>query len=472
MPEQIVIAGNYLLGRDESEPGKQALKRQLYSIRKDYLMQYLAFQGIKLKKTALKEEIVDYVIKTPLTQIRGLVRKFASVFALYPKQVETFLKCTKIERRRWTAERKLAVVEYRQFNYGEFPVYDLLLILEISPKQIQTWRQEYQNQVKQNRQQAGKKALETKQRRQAKEALLTFEYQYFFGQWEANAPDAISTLKLAYWTLHISHWAKTYELKAKRAKKYSESYQERANYFSDLKNQGVKQLTVSPYAILAFFRPRISTAHGIKDYYSLYYLQLEVPHIQETFLFEIPYLIGSAFFPSSDYLSQLDCLYQEAIITDTDFIPVDYLDSYSERIVIREWELALKNFHDYQFSAQKKIKWQEIEEIAFLNKIEEEKKNKRLQELNNLIVRLPAHLSLKEDVIIPTIKTNPNYSIPKIINIIYQDLTNLCIYSDNVVYYPEFEYKFIIKAVKKTWRTNKIKAIILGLLPKKKKNKI
>lgn len=465
MSDDKITAANYLLGKDQTDTSKRSLKVVVSYINKDDLIKYLNKWGIVLKKSALKPEIVDKIVELSLEQLQELARDFAAVFALYPTQVEDFLKCTKIERRRWTEERKLRVIEYRKFDYGEFPIYDLLATVEISAAQVQQWRENYQNQVKVKREKAVKKAAETKKENQTKQVIFQFQYEYAVKEWEAIAPSAVSTLKLAYWTFYVSRWAKTYQLKAKRARVHSQKYEERAEFFYELKNQGIKILSVSPHAHLGFYRPPNPNGRGIKDYYSLFYTQILIPGIEEIFSFDTPYPIGESFLPYPEQLPQVLDEQEEGIFRFGMLLYEGELINYSEEKVIQNFQEALTTFKDYKIGEQKPLKWKEIQVQAELRRVAAEQQAKRRLDLKNIKVDLPVGVDLELDIIKPIVTANSQWQCQQLIDAVQQKLVELCIYPEEFKDYPEFSINYVRKAVNKKWDKNTIKTLIIDYLP-------
>ena len=80
---------------------------------------------------------------------------FKRELAVQPWELETALECTPTERKRWTEEGKLPVLERRGFRKAgstlEYPVFDRRVVLGLSRMELEGWRAEHQSLVKEHR---------------------------------------------------------------------------------------------------------------------------------------------------------------------------------------------------------------------------------------------------------------------------------------------------------------------------------
>ena len=85
---------------------------------------------------------------------------------MLPTQLEEYLNITVNERKRWTENKKLPVIEQRSFKkWGKvnyYPVYNRYLVYQITEEQIQNWRKEDEQVKTQNRLKGLEKAKKTK----------------------------------------------------------------------------------------------------------------------------------------------------------------------------------------------------------------------------------------------------------------------------------------------------------------------
>ena len=68
--------------------------------------------------------------------------------AVPPWELEVLLACTPSERKRWTEEGKLPVLDRRSFRKAgsrmEYPVFDRRVILSLPRSELDLWRAEHQ----------------------------------------------------------------------------------------------------------------------------------------------------------------------------------------------------------------------------------------------------------------------------------------------------------------------------------------
>src|SRR6266700_3081457 len=80
---------------------------------------------------------------------------FKRELAVPPWECETLLECTPTERKRWTEEGKLPVLDQRSFRKAgsrmEYPVFDRRVILGLPRAELDLWREEHQAIVKEHR---------------------------------------------------------------------------------------------------------------------------------------------------------------------------------------------------------------------------------------------------------------------------------------------------------------------------------
>lgn len=358
------------------------------SITKDRL---LAFLGKDDNKKLKKHDLINE-ITTLLRDNEILYKKFFNTFkkelAVFPTELEKILSCTTTERKRWTEEGKLSVVEYREFKkYNKVlshPVYNRWEIQFLSPHTIERWREEHQKLVSDSRKTAAKKAVCTKIKHNNLRKGFAQDWKEILISWyHKGSPELAVTIELAYWTVWISRWAKENNLKSRRALKHTNEYKKREQICYELKNKAVKLLSKTPFAKLSFYRPErpdkiyisfcdkhfedfkdfrdIFRVNKIeyydnnkkfihkcnkcivdinKNYYSLYYLEVWsdiLPDIK--FSFHTPYPLGNEFWPPPRSLPAVEHHENDGIFR----FGRSVLDE--EKIVYREKDV-LKKFND------------------------------------------------------------------------------------------------------------------------------
>ncbi|HEY0753646.1 MAG TPA: hypothetical protein VGD98_06765 [Ktedonobacteraceae bacterium] len=87
---------------------------------------------------------------------------FKRELAVPPWELETLLLCTFAERKRWTDEERLPILELRSFRRGgdnkSYPVFDRRMILTLLPTELAQWRAEHQVLLKERRSAAARAA--------------------------------------------------------------------------------------------------------------------------------------------------------------------------------------------------------------------------------------------------------------------------------------------------------------------------
>jgi hypothetical protein len=104
---------------------------------------------------AVLVQMVGTLLQTDQTARAMFFEAFKRELAVAPWEVETFLKCTPTERKRWTEEGKLSVVDQRSFrkagSWMVYPVFDRRILLCLSQVELDQWRAEHQILVKEHR---------------------------------------------------------------------------------------------------------------------------------------------------------------------------------------------------------------------------------------------------------------------------------------------------------------------------------
>ena len=226
----------------------------------------------------------------------------------------------------------------------------------------------------------------TKKENQKKRKIFLSEFSAQLKEWSKLNPELCAMLRLAYWTVFVSRWAKKNQLRARAARKEERitQYEKAASSWYSAKNKAIAVLAVSPFSKLSFYRPenpdkvhvwfceehmeelreesrwfgytRPIDAYYMepekydscpkceidvqKDYYSLYYLEIEADGYR--YSFHTPYPIGKKFLPSDKTLPKVGHEENE----DSVFRfgrPVDEEEmvTHSEKLVSKKFEEAL-----------------------------------------------------------------------------------------------------------------------------------
>lgn len=375
-------------------------RADIASLTKEQLCTVLGNTSAKSKKEELVKELVQQTIGTGNEiLLRKIYSDFGSILAMLPRQLEEYLNITPNERKKWTKNRRLPVLEERPFKkWGQinyYPVYDRYKVYQITEEQIKTWREEDERIKAQNKLKGIEKAKETKKINDGIREDFKKEWKSLLASWKKIDPLIAVTFQLAYWCVWISRWAKEYQLKTKNAIsiKKSEEYKQRVDALYQLKNRAIKMLLLSPYKSIGFYRPenpnkvyfhmcdyhyslwreeREELGEYInkweffhfhqkeikkcpncvyevdKDYYSLFYLVVESKEVPDfKFSFHTPYPIGKDFFPSANSLSKVEHEERDGLFRFGRPLFDEEKIIYREKDVLKYFEKALIEFSLY-----------------------------------------------------------------------------------------------------------------------------
>jgi hypothetical protein len=132
---------------------------------REHLSAFLTYLSLPVTtretKAILVQHIQEHLTTNPLARAQFL-EIFKRELAVPPWELETLLPCTPTERKRWTDEERLPILDERSFrkasDYKSYPVFDRRIILTLPHSEIEQWRAEHQAQVKERRSIAAKAA--------------------------------------------------------------------------------------------------------------------------------------------------------------------------------------------------------------------------------------------------------------------------------------------------------------------------
>ena len=132
---------------------------------REQLAAFLTYLALPTASRDTKAILVQRVQERLTTDpsIRALFfEAFKQELAVPPWELETLLPCTPTERKRWTEEEKLPVLNLRSFrkagNDKTYPVFDRRIILALPHSELDQWRAEHQALVKERRRVAARAA--------------------------------------------------------------------------------------------------------------------------------------------------------------------------------------------------------------------------------------------------------------------------------------------------------------------------
>lgn len=212
----------------------------------------------KSKKEDLILELINILKGNELLQYK-LYILYKERFGLKSSEVEEILKCTKLERKRWGESGVINIIGYSEFSkwgkHLESPIYDRLHIYSIKEKDIETWRENYNNYKKETKKNSVKRGKETKNINDKTRENFKEEFKKLLVSWYKIDSKLGVTYELAFWIVWVSRWAKENQLKVYTAKSKKEKYLLQVNCLYKLKNQGIELLLKSDFKTLGFYRP-------------------------------------------------------------------------------------------------------------------------------------------------------------------------------------------------------------------------
>lgn len=368
-----------------------------YKLTKQEIGELLHFSPKEVK--ALRKECLLCKLQGKLKGndilLKSIFKNHAVKLGMHPNQVEEYLNVTKTERLRWTSQGRLVVVEWVSFKkWGKelkYPLYDTHQIKNIKAKTINDWRREHQQQIKEKRLLAIKKAQQTRfENIQLHKSFFSSKWKVMLVDWYKDNEKLGSSLQLSFWTMWINRWAKEYQHKAYKAKKNTEEYLQKKELFYSMKNEAIQRLTLSPYSSLSFYQPQnpekithlefcahhfdlwklhrenfgylskfdfyyhneavINNCHSCEvdieeNYYSLYYLAIGYQDYH--FSFHTPYPIGLNYLPSKDSLPSISHEKQEGMFRFGRPLFNEEKIIFSEKEVIKHFNEAIVKFDLY-----------------------------------------------------------------------------------------------------------------------------
>jgi hypothetical protein len=298
-------------------------------------------------KADLFAELMTWLEDDPLARAR-FFELFAEELSVEPWELEKLLGCTTTERKRWVADGKLVPSGWRTVEKSRsveltYPVFERRYVASFPPEKLAGFRAEHAALVALNRKTGAKRAQETRSAYAQARKLALREVEEMFGEWaRLDFPELAAVLRLSFWTVWASRWAKENILLSQRAIKHGALYRQRQSQWYRKKDEALAVLAKSSYVQLAYYRPeepdkielqlcsshyaemregafekwefyeiseeeihRCPTCHvSIKpDYYALYAIEISAavcPDIR--FSFHVPYPIGKAFLPPPEAL--------------------------------------------------------------------------------------------------------------------------------------------------------------------------
>lgn len=363
------------------------------------MVENLIFYDAEIYYSGLRR--VFQLVNTNQQEYDRLLDMFPQELAVGPTELEELLPCTQLERRRWTKEGKIPVLEYRTFRKAgrdmEYAIHDRRVVLNLSQEDIALWRSEHQEQVHGNRQIGAQLAVYSRKANQQTRQQFWLSWQQMIDEWAAlGSPELAAILNLSFWTIWVSRWAKENQLKARTGIKYAARYTEQKNAWYARKNEALLLLLQTPYARLHFYRPpdphkytlHLCDEHYemkkegdyqtkweffsvdpalvkqcpaciyevVEDFYALYYIEVTTELFPELrFSFHIPYPIGKTWLPVPGTLPRVVHIEQDGLFRFGRLPTAHEKITYREQDVLERFEQALTEVRDLCVFADKHI---------------------------------------------------------------------------------------------------------------------
>lgn len=143
-------------------------------ITREHLLAFLPFLGLPARTRETKAPLIQRLqerLETDAIAKAQFFEVFVHELAVPPWELETLLGCSTSERKRWTEEGKISILDYGSFRKGgsdrSYPLFDRRIILSISPTDLETWRAEHQALVKAHRSAGARAAAASRKARQS-----------------------------------------------------------------------------------------------------------------------------------------------------------------------------------------------------------------------------------------------------------------------------------------------------------------
>src|SRR6185437_17135602 len=173
---------------------------------KDQISQFLRLPGAaRTAKGELAQKLLAVLATDDLARDR-FFETFKRELAVPPWEVEAALGCTSTERKRWIADGKLPILEYRTFHKVArdlpYPVHDRRIIATLSQETIERWRAEYQALIRLRRKTGVRKAAESHQAHQQSRQAARQQWETNVAVWKEHSAPALCSFQTATLVSH------------------------------------------------------------------------------------------------------------------------------------------------------------------------------------------------------------------------------------------------------------------------------
>jgi hypothetical protein len=375
---------------------KEVLLDCLNSMTKIELGEFFNLNIKKIKKPQLIQEGMEVLEKSETLQ-RKIYNSQKEAIAFTSHKLEEYLGCTKAEKIRWEKSKRLKIIGYVEFSkWGKnlkSPLFDYIHTMQITPDQIQIWRDSHLEEIKKNKKVGTKKAVKTRVKNNSLRENFKSDFRKDIAKWYKIDPELAVTLELSFWTMWVSSWAKKNQVKIYTAKTKATEYLSTKDHLYELKAAGFKTLINSPYSELKIYVPELHSKENInfcdyhfklwkiqrenynylskwdffdinkddilsckncdyekeENYYSLYYLKISGKNdeLELSYSFHLPYPLGRNYLPEIENLERVKHEEQEGIFKFGRSVFKEEEIIFQEKTVTRNFEETLEKFKMY-----------------------------------------------------------------------------------------------------------------------------
>lgn len=230
----------------------------LQYIKHSHLEKFLREQFITFSQNVSKKEL-ETIVKYNLNNdqiIDAFCNRFSREIALDPVSLEVLLGCSKSERLRWTRERKLPVIYFKDvFKFGTHlmcPMYDRRIIgLTTTDELLKQWRKEWSIR-RRKKHRVGKKSL-IRLDSIFKDAF-NLDLIRLRNQWYAKEEELGIVFELCYWLSILNYWIKDRIRRSTTSRVHYYEHKYAENIFLGYRNSIFKVLIQSKYCSFYLYK--------------------------------------------------------------------------------------------------------------------------------------------------------------------------------------------------------------------------
>lgn len=247
-------------------------------------------QRINIDRSASKKEVDNALRKILFNDqvIDSFCTMFRYELAILPIELETLLGCSRSERLRWTKEKKIPIVYFKDvYKFGAHlmcPMFDCRIIgLQLSDKIIAAWRDEWTRRRRKKYKVGDKQYI---RKISIFEDVFYNNINMFCDKWYSIDQELGIVFELSYWLGILNYWIndRKYRTTTSRTHYYDHKYIERI--FEGYRESVIYVLLKSKYTNISLYHPPRKDRFILKlcDKHNTYvYNNNEIIHAYEDF---------------------------------------------------------------------------------------------------------------------------------------------------------------------------------------------